>query len=70
MALIKGYPEGSDLSILNAYYQYASKNPDTGKYEKDYMVISYKDNITQQKKHEIIYEPTYLFYQANEDDRY
>lgn len=67
MALIKGYPEGSDLSILNAYYQYASKNPDTGKYEKDYMVISYKDNITQQKKHEIIYEPTYLFYQANED---
>ena len=67
MALIKGYPEGSDLSILNAYYQYASKNPDTGKYEKDYMVISYKDNITQQKKHEIIYEPSYLFYQANED---
>ena len=67
MALIKGYPEGSDLSILNAYYQYASKNPDTGKYEKDYMVISYKDNITQQKKHEVIYEPSYLFYQANED---
>lgn len=69
MSLIKGYPEGSDISLLNASYFYPRRNPDTGKYEKDYMVLSYKDNITKAKGHEVIYEPTYIFYQANDDVR-
>lgn len=69
MSLIKGYPDGSDLSILNASYHYPMRDPNTGKYNKDFMVISYKDNITKQKNHEIIYEPTYVFYKANDDVR-
>ena len=67
MSLIAGYPEGSDISILNASYHYAVKNPNTGKYFKDFMVLSYKDNITKQKNHQIIYEPTYEFYKANDN---
>lgn len=67
MSLIAGYPEGSDISILNASYHYAIKNPNTGKYLKDFMVLSYKDNITKQKNHQIIYEPTYEFYKANDN---
>ena len=66
MSLIKGYPEGSDLSLLNASYFRPHKNQDTGKYEKDFIVLSYKDNVTQQKGHQIIYEPSYIFYKAND----
>lgn len=67
MSLIKGYPVGSDITILNTSYFYPHKNQDTGKYEKDFMVLSYKDNLNKTKGHEIIYEPSYIFYKAKDD---
>ena len=67
MSLIKGYPEGSDITVMNTSYFYPHKNQDTGKYERDFMIISYKDNVNKTKGHEIIYEPSYIFYKANDD---
>ena len=66
MALIPRYPKGSDLTLLNVSYHRSVKDEETGKYLKDYVVILYKDNNTNQKYHETIYEPTYEFYKANE----
>ena len=67
MGLLSKYAKGSDISILNADYHYPSKDPDTGKWGNDFINILYKDNISGQKHHEIIYEPTYKFYKAKED---
>ena len=67
MALIPQYPKGSDLTILNASYHYPKRNEETGRYDKDFIAIVYKDNITNKKYHEIIYEPEYTFYKANDD---
>lgn len=66
MSLLSGYKEGSDLTILNATYHYPHRDDD-GNYEKDYMVVLFKDNITEEKKHEIITEPSYKFYMTNDD---
>lgn len=66
MALIPRYPKGSDLTLLNVSYHRPMKDESTGKYTKDYVVILYKDNNTNQKYHETIYEPTYVFYKAND----
>ena len=49
MSLLSGYREGSDLTILNATYHYPHRDDD-GNYEKDYMVVLFKDNITGEKK--------------------
>ena len=67
MSLLSHYPNGSDITILNASYHRREQNPDTGKWNPDYMVISYKDNISGTKGHEIIYEPTYEFYKAKDE---
>ena len=73
--LIDGYPEGSDISIINTTYVKSEKKEvfDSNGYmretwTKDYMIIVYRDNITQQKKHQIIVEPEYTYYISNEDD--
>lgn len=67
MSLIKGYPEGADITILNTSYHYPHRNEDTGKYDPDFINIVYKDNINGTKDHQIIYKPSYLFYMANDD---
>ncbi len=67
MALLTRHPNGSDLTILNTSYHYPRRDEDTGKYNKDFITVVYKDNITGTKHHEIIYEPNYRFYQANDD---
>lgn len=67
ISLLSRYPQGSDISILNVSYHYPRRDEDTGKYNKDFIVILYKDNITGEKGHEIIYEPRYRFYKANDD---
>lgn len=67
MGLIKRYPEGSDLAILDVVYQKPRRDPETDKFMKGYVVILYKDNITGKKHHEIIYDPKYTFYMANDD---
>lgn len=73
--LIEGYPEGSDISIINIFYVKSEKQEvyDGNGYArdvwtKDYLVIVYRDNITQQKKHQIIIEPEITYYISNEDD--
>ena len=67
MSLLSHYTDGSDITILNASYHRREQNPDTGKWNSDYMVISYKDNMNGTKGHEIIYEPTYEFYKAKDE---
>ena len=59
--MIDGYLTGSDITVLNVFYQYALKDDD-GNRIKDYLVIVYRDNVTGKKHHQIIYEPDYTFY--------
>ena len=66
MGLIKGYPDGSDLTILNTAYHYPKKQED-GKYSKDNLIIVFRDNITGKKNHTVIESPDYEFYVANDD---
>ena len=67
MSLLAHYPKGSDITILNASYHRRQKDQDTGKWNSDFMVISYKDNVNQTKGHEIIYEPSYVYYKAKDN---
>ena len=60
--LIPGYPEGSNLTILNTAYVGRKKTED-GKVTKDFIFILYKDCDTGAKKTHIIYEPLFTFYQ-------
>ena len=57
-----GYPEGYNLTIMNTMYLYPTKNEETGKYEKDKLLIIYKDNTTGEKKWKLIEEPEYIWY--------
>ena len=67
--LEKQYPEGSDLTIMNTFYQYP-KFEDEKKVEDDYIALVYKDNVTGKKKYKIIKKPEYTFYTLkNEADR-
>ena len=67
--LEKQYPEGSDLTIMNTFYQYP-KFEDGKKVEDDYIALVYKDNVTGKKKYKIIKKPEYTFYiLKNEADR-
>ena len=67
MSLLRRFNDGADISILNTDYHYPRKNPDTGKWNPDFINVLYKDNISGKKYNEIIYEPTYKFYMANDD---
>lgn len=64
--LIKGYKEGSDITILECFYQYPQRQ-ENGKYGDDTLIIVYRDNMTGQKKHEIINKPEYTFYKTKDD---
>ena len=64
--MIKGYPDGADLSLFNVIYHKAVKNPETGRYGKDSLDLIYYDNLTKEKKVEHIVEPEYTFYVAND----
>lgn len=65
--MIKGYPDGSDITIINAEYNRASKDEETGKWDKDYMDIIFRDNLTGLKHREVIKEPKFMFYELNKD---
>ena len=52
--ILQQYPDGSDLTIMNCYYQYGLKDPVSGKRKPDYLTMVYKDNTTGKKKYEII----------------
>ena len=61
-----GYPEGSDLTLMNTIY-IKPKKRDDGRYTAPIMNILYKDNNTGQKHIKEIKNPTYRFYVANEN---
>ena len=64
---LEGYPEGSDITILDCYYMRPMKDDVTGKWMKDFVVIIFIDNKTGLKQHRIIYEPDYTFYQIKDE---
>ena len=66
MGLIKGYPDGSDITILNTAYHYPQKQ-ENGKYSNDNIVLVFRDNSTGKKNHIVIENPDYEFYMANDD---
>ena len=66
MAIIKKYPLGSDITIMNASYHKSVKDELTQKWNKDYINIVYKDNKTGKKDHQIIYEPDYIYYKLKD----
>ena len=57
--LIPGYPEGSDLTILDTIYQRPTKRED-GKWDNDKLIVLFKDNITGKKDH-YIFENMYNY---------
>lgn len=57
-----GYPEGSNLTIMNVFYTRPIRNEETGKYDKDYLVIIFKNNDTGKKEIRIDVEPEYTWY--------
>ena len=64
-SMIRGVPDGSDITLLDTFYRYPKRQED-GKYSEDYMCLLYKDNITGKKYHEIIEQPTYDYYIAKD----
>lgn len=61
-----GYPQGSDLTLMNTTYIKPTKQ-ENGRYSDPIINILYKDNITGKKFLKEITNPTYQFYMANED---
>lgn len=64
MSLIKGYQDGSDITILNNWYVYPKKDPKTDKYDNGSMTVIYRDNITGEKHHYVAKNPKCRFYMA------
>lgn len=63
-----GYPEGSDITILNTYYSYP-KYEDGRKVENDKMVLVFRDNVTGEDKYKVIENPSYTFYRLKEGEK-
>lgn len=63
MLKVGNYKPGSDITIMNLYYKYQSKDP-SGKKIPDYATLIYKDNNTGIKYHQIFHEPKYTYYLA------
>ena len=55
------YPEGSDLTIMDTFYQYPIFQ-DGKKISDDFIILIYKDNNIGKKGHCIIKDPTYIYY--------
>lgn len=66
MELIKGYKEGSDISLLDVRYRYPRPD-ENGKWSKDWMYTIFRDNKTGKKKHRIITEPDYEYFMAKDN---
>lgn len=64
--IVKGYPIGSDITIMNTWREFGRKQPD-GKYSKDAITIVYKDNKTGLKDFQRIEDLEYEFYAINDD---
>ena len=66
MGFIRGYKDGDRITILNAIYIRPQKMED-GKYSPDYMYIVFKDLDTGDKKMQMIKNPKYTYYIANDN---
>ena len=60
------YPEGSDITIMNTYYQYPQFE-DGKKVSDDQMFIIYKDNKAKRKDYLVINNPDYTFYRIKDE---
>lgn len=63
MSLIKGHPLGDDITIINNWYRYPTRDSN-GKYDNGSMTVVYRDNVTGQKHHQTILNPKCRFYMA------
>lgn len=61
--LLEQYPENSNITIMNSYYNYPVFQ-DGKKLSDDFMVLTYKDNNTGTKDYKIIKRPSYTYYKA------
>lgn len=67
--LEKLYPEGSDITIMNTFYQYAIRDKETKqKICDDFIYITYKDNLTGKKNLIRIDKPTYIYYMSKPNE--
>lgn len=64
--MIDGYARGSNITLMNTFYQ-RPKKLDNGKYSEDVLTIVFRDNDTGETKHQDIINPKYTFYVTNED---
>jgi DNA polymerase elongation subunit (family B) len=66
------YPEGSDITIMNSFYQYPIiAQDDNGNVKKtdDFVALVYKDNKTGIKNFKVITNPNYTYYKLkNKED--
>ena len=65
--IIKGYPLQSDITLINTIYIKPQKDPESGKYGSDYLYIIYRDNVTKEKKFQLIKNPCYTYFMVNEN---
>ena len=63
--LIKGRPEGSDITFMNSWYHYPYKDMN-GEWQDDFITIVYRDNKTGEKHHETIMKPDYEYYKIKD----
>ena len=64
MSLIKGYQNGSDITILNNWYQYPKLDNNSGKYDDGSMTVVFRDNTTGKKFQQYTKNPKCRFYVA------
>lgn len=60
------FPENSDLTIMNTYYQYP-RFEDGKKIEDDKIILVYKDNKQKKKDYIVIENPNYTFYKIKDE---
>lgn len=65
--IIKGYPLQSDITLINTIYIRPQKDPETGKYGSDYLYLIYRDNVTKEKKFQLIENPYYTYFKVNDN---
>ena len=67
--LLKKYPEGSDITIMNMNYRYPHRD-ENGVKKPDTLTVVYKDNVTRKKGHITIKNPKYRFAVIENKDLY
>lgn len=66
--LLSIHPEGSNLTIMNTYYNFPVYKDGGGKLCDDFICLVWKNNDTGEKEYKIIMKPDYTFYKLKEDD--